>query len=398
MQGDVLDIKTMTIVFVCIHAFMVLLVFSAWRQNRDRYDGIGYWVLDTAFFTVGQILLVLRGTIPDFLSIVVSNMLTVTSVLFVQTGLTRFVGRKPASTRNYFLLTALFFTYIHFTFRSPSLSLRTVALTVTLFLLLLQSAVLLLRLPRGEMKRASRGPTAVLILFLLLLAVRLFSLVLHPLGENLFQKDNPVNPLFILLLHFLAMALIFSFILMINKRLSLELARYVGEKEKLVDELERLATTDKLTGIYNRAKLDSFIDSEQNRLLRYHHHFSVILIDIDNFKQVNDTLGHLAGDHILQELARLLKRNIRETDILGRWGGEEFLIICPETTANNTCAVARKLRNLVAQHEFTTVGEMTISLGVASTSNYDGKENIIRRADSALYQAKGLGRNRVEQG
>jgi len=162
-------------------------------------------------------------------------------------------------------------------------------------------------------------------------------------------------------------------------------------------ELYRLSITDKLTNIYNREKLDSVLKDEMNKALRYNSVFSVILIDIDFFKKVNDTYGHQVGDDVLKETASLLLNNIRNTDVVGRWGGEEFLVICPNTDIKGAQNLAWKLNNIINKYSFTTYPpQLTISAGVASYIDGIGKfDEIISNADKALYQAKDEGRNKV---
>jgi len=157
-----------------------------------------------------------------------------------------------------------------------------------------------------------------------------------------------------------------------------------------------LSITDKLTGLFNRLKLDETLNDEFNRSNRFKNSFGIIIIDIDYFKKVNDTDGHLVGDQVLIHFAKILKDNIRKVDVVGRWGGEEFMIISTETDFQGTVKIAESLREIISKYEFPTIGNISASFGVTI---YDGDENIekvIARADSALYQAKKNGRNRVE--
>lgn len=158
-------------------------------------------------------------------------------------------------------------------------------------------------------------------------------------------------------------------------------------------ELKRLSTIDTLTGLYNRAKLDEFMSYELKKQRRYHRFFSIILLDIDDFKSVNDTRGHLVGDEVLRELARLMENHIRDTDLVFRWGGEEFLITCPETDRQGVSSMAENLRVCVAAHGFQCGIPLTISLGVAMASENDEIDSLIARADKALYAAKSSGKN-----
>ena len=161
-------------------------------------------------------------------------------------------------------------------------------------------------------------------------------------------------------------------------------------------ELERLSITDKLTNIYNRIKLDKTILEQLNLAKRYKVEFGIMIIDVDYFKKVNDTYGHQVGDTTLIEVANILKTNIRESDTVGRWGGEEFVIICPHTNLEGIKIVANIIREKIEKHQFPVVGNKTASFGITIYQDNDNLETIISRADEALYNAKNNGRNRVE--
>ncbi|MBO1928199.1 diguanylate cyclase [Thiomicrorhabdus sp. 6S2-11] len=152
---------------------------------------------------------------------------------------------------------------------------------------------------------------------------------------------------------------------------------------------------DPLTSIYNRNKLNDFLLQEMLRIKRYENRFSMILIDIDHFKSVNDDYGHNVGDKVLVSFAEILKNTVRESDIAGRWGGEEFIVFCTETKLEDAVVLAEKLRAKIAEYEFDVIGKKTASFGVAEYRATDDAESFINRADAALYQAKENGRNRV---
>jgi diguanylate cyclase (GGDEF)-like protein len=169
-------------------------------------------------------------------------------------------------------------------------------------------------------------------------------------------------------------------------------------EEKLVEqnaELEQLATTDRLTGLFNRLYLDRKLQNELVAAERYGTVFSLIILDMDQFKHVNDTYGHVAGDAVLVAMASILKGRHRATDIVGRWGGEEFLVICPYTPVNGALTVAESLRRSVERHDFPHVGHRTASFGVAAYRVGDSIVSLTARADKGLYRAKDSGRNRV---
>ncbi len=161
-------------------------------------------------------------------------------------------------------------------------------------------------------------------------------------------------------------------------------------------QLRLLSQTDHLTGLCNRTALDERLMREIERAQRYGRGFAVILIDIDHFKVVNDRLGHLAGDQVLQDLAGILRATVRQTDVTGRWGGEEFLILCPETDAHQARDLAELTRVAVRCHDFGIGSPQTISAGVSALQLGDGLESLLQRADAALYRAKDGGRDKVE--
>jgi len=165
------------------------------------------------------------------------------------------------------------------------------------------------------------------------------------------------------------------------------------------EEIYRLTTVDGLTQIYNKRYFMEVLDREISRSHRYGRELSLIMFDIDHFKNVNDTYGHLAGDHVLKHLASVIKNRIRREDIMARYGGEEFAIILPEIDSYNARQFAEKIRRLVEKTVFKfedTVIPVTISIGVA-TSNADtnAPEEFIKIADENLYEAKRRGRNCV---
>lgn len=161
-------------------------------------------------------------------------------------------------------------------------------------------------------------------------------------------------------------------------------------------ELRILAVTDKLTNLDNRRQFEDNLQNELNRSERFNNNFSLTLLDIDNFKKVNDTYGHQTGDSVIQEIATLLKENIRRTDFIARYGGEEFVIICPEATIGNTRILIENLKKRVANHNFKEIPKCTASFGITISKRDDTLDTILRRADKALYEAKNKGRNRVE--
>jgi len=173
-------------------------------------------------------------------------------------------------------------------------------------------------------------------------------------------------------------------------------AAYVLALER--DKLKRLSTTDPLTGLCNRMAISGAIGHELIRAKRYKRAFSVLLIDLDHFKKINDRFGHGEGDAVLRNLAETMRRNMRAVDRIGRWGGEEFIVVLPDTALEAAIFAAEKLRKAIEQTKLSEFAAVTASIGVAGcdAAEEDGIDHLIAKADAALYLAKERGRNRVE--
>ncbi|MFT5721338.1 MAG: diguanylate cyclase (GGDEF)-like protein [Motiliproteus sp.] len=159
--------------------------------------------------------------------------------------------------------------------------------------------------------------------------------------------------------------------------------------------LKIASQTDSLTQLNNRIGLNRALQQEEGRFERYHTPCTLLLLDIDLFKVINDQQGHLIGDQVLIAVARIIEQSIRKTDVVGRWGGEEFLVICPDTDVENGRVVAEKIRACIMEHTYTKDVRITVSCGVAPLMQGETTDATLERADRALYQAKRDGRNRV---
>lgn len=168
------------------------------------------------------------------------------------------------------------------------------------------------------------------------------------------------------------------------------------DRSQLLNSLTYQAVHDQLTGLYNRHKLESFMDQEVARCTRYGTGFSLIIFDLDHFKSINDRFGHNEGDAVLSGVSALVRNGLRESEIAGRWGGEEFLIILPETSLDLAMPVAERLRGSIESHRFSIPERVTVSVGIAAFRPGDTPHELIQRADAALYSAKESGRNCVK--
>lgn len=181
----------------------------------------------------------------------------------------------------------------------------------------------------------------------------------------------------------------------LNKTLEKRVEEKTESLLQVNEKLNQLASKDSLTNIFNRRMLEEFINQEIIKSKRYKYNLSLIMIDIDHFKDVNDRFGHQTGDEVLVKLAEIISLNIRKADIFGRWGGEEFIVLLPETNLDEAYIVAENIRQKVQEYAFDKVGTKTVSLGISEFRQNEDILELIKRADDAMYEAKRTGRNKV---
>jgi two-component system cell cycle response regulator len=219
-----------------------------------------------------------------------------------------------------------------------------------------------------------------------------FSIERGQYGVFMLRRTRDLPPLGPTDLEF-AQAVITAAVAVIQRAQTVELTRADNER------LERLAHTDPLTQLLNRRALTERLTEEMERALRYESSLALLMVDLDHFKRINDTFGHLVGDDVLREVSALVRHTIRPTDLVARYGGEEFLVLLPDTAHDTAVAMAERIRERVAGHGFAAHEglALTSSVGLASfpSARIESVEDLFARADAALYRAKADGRNCV---
>jgi diguanylate cyclase (GGDEF)-like protein len=398
--GDVIhmrffDFQTIVISSLISNIIITLVMAYVWSQNRKRFAGTSRWFIYHILFTLAILLTLFRGKIEPLIASVFSELLMICGLMFFYIGLQRFIGKAAA----YFRVTVYFLVYVFvsyfFTIVISSIKVRIIIFSLYFIVIGIQSIYLLLFQTEKDKRIIYRNTAIACALMVILNICRIITVLTntHVVG---FIISAPVDSIIMLSSQMINIAMTFSLVLMINSKLFMGIQEFANEKEALVLELRKLANTDGLTGVFNRSKIEQILTTEVLRSRRYKHPLSVILADIDHFKTVNDTYGHNVGDVVLTGIASLMKQHVREVDTVGRWGGEEFLIVCPDTTSDGAKKLAEKLRKKIEKHNFKDVGSKTISMGIAQIEKDDWDEDMIKRADKNLYRAKKSGRNRVE--
>jgi len=180
-----------------------------------------------------------------------------------------------------------------------------------------------------------------------------------------------------------------------SKKVVINLASDVTEHKEAELKIKDMALRDPLTKLYNRYKLDEYILLQINHYKRYKENFSLIICDIDFFKQTNDTYGHLVGDEVLKSIAHIIQSTVRGSDIVARWGGEEFAILLPKTSLEEAKGVSLKIHKAIGSKVHDKVGHVYISCGISEFNQNDTAQTIFNRVDEALYEAKNSGRNKI---
>lgn len=187
----------------------------------------------------------------------------------------------------------------------------------------------------------------------------------------------------------------FQLLLTMNAKLEYEVKNRTKELEIANKSLEKLANTDTLTKLSNRSRINDELLYQYNDFIKSNNFFSIIMLDIDYFKSVNDTYGHQVGDSVLSEIATILQQNTKGADVVGRWGDEEFLIICNKTNIEGAYKLANNIRTKIESYDFSIIGHKTVSLGVAQIEEGIDIKMLVNNVDLALYRAKESGRNKV---
>jgi diguanylate cyclase (GGDEF)-like protein len=368
-----------------------VIMILIWR-SRKTYPGFGFWAAGNGASAVGFLLFALRGIIPDIFTIVLANVLVLSTAALYLEGTRRFRGVAGRGTLSALLIIFLAASISYYTYADNDVGMRMVIVSLLVALLYALGAWELLAHALPDLRFSYRFTGSVFAMYSFFMFTRVFLTVLNP-GPHDLYAPNLMQTFTFLLPLLLGIAWTFGFVILNSERLEVDL------KSAQV-ELQRLATTDFLTGISNNRSFFETGEREIQRARRYGRPLGLLMFDIDHFKRINDTYGHAAGDQVLVAIAAACRNFLRDIDVFGRLGGEEFAILLPETDLAGGKTTAERLRKAIAETGIeagaATTLHVTISLGVSVLSPEDDQiEQVLKRADDAMYQAKRDGRNRT---
>lgn len=366
--------------FLMVIAASGTLAFSVgWVARANDKEGLHRWTAALSVHTLVFVLFALRGQIPDFFSVLVANVALSVSYSLFLSAITQFQQRRVAPALLWAPPLAIAFA---FSFLMSDISARIIvggSIYVT------QIVVVLFTLLRRESAVAGRGKHLMasgLFIMIATLLMRIVTTFIAPDSISNIMRETPVQSLTFMATFITLILVSNGFVLM--------------TKERADERIRLMAMKDRLTGIWNRIRLEEAAHQEMARLERYGHPVSLIMADLDHFKEINDRFGHATGDLILKEFCTVTQGCIRSTDLLGRWGGEEFLVLLPNSSFSSTAQLAERIRATLEQHVFAGGHRITASFGFAVCQSTDSWDSWLDRADKALYRAKAGGRNRVE--
>ena len=367
-------------IFVMLIAGCITLAVSALAASEKHAgDGLREWGMALCVHATSYILFALRGSIPDFLSIVCANSFFSISYSIFFYAIHVFMGIRPRKSWILWgpplLMTLGVLAVLEHT------TLRVLWVNAMLFFQGLLVAHLLLTHKFDFPVRGRNLMVFGIALSQVALAWKFYVGLAAPEQVQSIFLTSPVQ-LTLYLITFISLVMVSSgFALM--------------AKERSDSSLRRAALLDGLTGCWNRVRIEEILQHELDLMRRYGHPAALLMLDMDKFKQINDQFGHLAGDEVLRGFGRLLRTDIRATDVPGRWGGEEFIVVLPSSTFFDAVTLAEHLRERLMNLNFSFGAIVTASIGVAACRPKDTIDDWIKRADQALYRAKVNGRNQV---
>jgi diguanylate cyclase (GGDEF)-like protein len=366
------DART-TALLVVIAFFIQSSAIGAQAFLIREYRGVGTALLGNLSLAIGFLLTILRGSLPDFITIILSNILILLGPSLFYIAVSRFANQKYNVGFIVTLIGIVGIGLIYYRYVVDSIAIRIIAVSLGGVISVSAIAYKLWQ-ARNTSYRFSVGLTLIpFVTYGILLIIRVVATIISP-PQKLFS-NTPIETATYLILFLISFLWTLGFVLMVSQRLQAD--------------LRELATIDSLTRIPNRRAAQTFLEKELSRAQRKHEQFSVLLIDIDNFKQINDQRGHAIGDHVLVKSAEIFQANIRKQDLVGRWGGEEFLVILSGTALEDASCLAERLRNQIEKAAYNnTQSRTTVSIGVASSKGLDTIDQILKNADDALYVAK----------
>jgi diguanylate cyclase (GGDEF)-like protein len=385
----ILDVRTIGIFSAFTPLVLAIIMLIYWKE-RKVYGGFGHWILATFGLSVGYALISFPAVFSKFLSVVLGNVLIVYCMILIYEGIEKFYGRQPFYAFSYIILGIYAVLQSLFTYIDPNVNARVALSSAAIFILIILAGRRLFIVPIPELRRTSHAAGVVFFITALFPFVRaITSIEMNPRMNFI---TDVLNSWFSVVFIISIVTWVFYFFFLNSARLELDL-------EAARAELDLISRTDPLTNLYNRRHFDEQAELEIQRAKRSGFTNSILLLDIDGFKEINDVNGHDVGDAVLISLANVLRSELRSFDLVARYGGDEFIIMLTDTNTDEAFSIAERIRKRVSLTPFvvgTRIFNISLSLGIAALHALDTDlRSLLKRGDDALYRAKEQGRNCV---
>jgi diguanylate cyclase (GGDEF)-like protein len=371
------DPRTAIVLISAMSALMALVLYALRRSYPKSIQGLDSWALALLVILGGGLLAASRGALPTLVTTVVPNFLLSWGVYLLYRATQRFYGVRPRMRLWFIVIAGVVLVTAWFTWGNPDYAARLRLVAVLMAILFGRHAWFIYR--QGTLTFAKGLSVGVLTFISMVQVVRLITTFIWSTGDTILDTA-PQHALFIA--SFSVSILLFS------------VSAVLMAGDRLRAELEHLATRDSLTNALTRRCMDEACTTELARSKRTGRPLALMLLDLDHFKAINDTHGHQTGDRVLVAFAASVQSLLRKNDLLGRFGGEEFVVLLPETSLDAAIQVAERIR--AANAPTAEAIGCTVSIGVTTSQlGLDTMDTLLARADAALYEAKNEGRNRV---
>ncbi len=381
-----LDMSTLIINYIFISYICTLIIIQLWFCYRKTFKCLKFFVIDFIFQSIGLTLAIFAKTLHPVISVMLPNVLMFSGVFFFLSGMACFLNVSVNKKLYYIYIGGFTALYTYYTVINPDITIRIIlfsALTIPFFS---NVAYWVFLRSNSKFRKYALGIGYICIFFILVNTLRIFYAITGGRVINYFYTPI-VDTFFVMLSQGLTMLLAFLLELMIINNLFGLADETASQREKLLETTKLMAGTDSLTGIYNRRKIEKLLLDKIEEFRHSEVPFSVLLADIDHFKEINDTYGHQVGDLALMDVTRILEKNIRNSDYLGRWGGEEFLIVLPKIKLNKALQTAERLRVAMMEYQADYLNEedrVTLSIGVVESTQHIDIKSIIKDVDELL--------------
>ncbi len=369
--------RTVVLLAGVMSGLMSLVLYRIKCNYPPAVRGIGQWSGGLLLIFIGSLLFAARPHVPIFVAFPISNALVWLGLYLIYVGGQHFFGVTPRHGPWLILFSAGLLVMVWFSMVQPNYHARLVYSSALRALPMAALAWLIAR--QGVNTFARALALSVLIGSTAAHALRITVSFLRPVGRSMFDTD-PLQLMYVSSYTFLILLLSISLVLLASERLR--------------TELEHLAHYDPLTNALNRRQMNHICTTELERSRRHSRSMALLMMDLDHFKAINDTYGHQAGDQVLVNFTQQVSALLRQADQLGRFGGEEFVVLLPETSLDEALLVAGRILRVCVRHEHTP--SCSVSIGVTTNQNqHDTVDMLLGRADAAMYQAKSNGRNQA---